>query len=142
MLLCWLNCNIYGIRNNTTKDENDYNVFLSSHGGSSNAFTDMESTNYYFDVSKDFLEGALDRFAQFFINPLFNEGSTDRELQAVDSEHAKNLQNDAWRSFQLSKSLCRKSKFGCMDNFNIFRQTFMLMLNHFSTHCVFRSSIF
>jgi len=97
-------------------DENDYNVFLSSHGGSSNAFTDMESTNYYFDVSKDFLEGGLDRFAQFFINPLFNEGSTDRELQAVDSEHAKNLQNDAWRSFQLSKSLCRQShpfsKFG------------------------------
>lgn len=97
-------------------DENDYNVFLSSHGGSSNAFTDMESTNYYFDVSADHFEGAVDRFAQFFIAPLFHKDSTDRELQAVDSEHAKNLQNDSWRSFQLSKSLCRKdhpfSKFG------------------------------
>ena len=102
----------------TTKypDENDYNVYLSSHGGSSNAFTDMESTNYYFDVSADHFEGALDRFAQFFIAPLFSKDSTDRELQAVDSEHAKNLQNDAWRAFQLSKSLCNKdhpfSKFG------------------------------
>ena len=102
----------------TTKfpDENDYNVYLSSHGGSSNAFTDMESTNYYFDVSADHLEGAVDRFAQFFIAPLFNKDSNEREMQAVDSEHAKNLQNDAWRMFQLSKSLCRKDhpfcKFG------------------------------
>ena len=85
----------------------------------------MESTNYYFDVSKDFLEGGLDRFAQFFINPLFNEGSTDRELQAVDSEHAKNLQNDAWRSFQLSKSLCRKSKFTWLHGyFHLFQINF------------------
>jgi len=97
-------------------DANDYNVYLASHGGSSNAFTDMESTNYFFDVSASNFEGALDRFAQFFIAPLFLKDSTDRELQAVDSEHAKNQQNDMWRSFQLMKSLCRKdhpfSKFG------------------------------
>jgi len=97
-------------------DENDYNVYLSSHGGSSNAYTDMESTNYHFDVSSDNLEGALDRFAQFFIAPLFQPDSTERELQAVDSEHAKNLQSDVWRNLQLAKSLCRDShpfsKFG------------------------------
>ena len=37
-------------------------------------------------------------------------------MQAVDSEHAKNVQSDSWRSFQLHKSLCRPdhpfSKFG------------------------------
>ena len=97
-------------------NENEYNVYLSSHGGSSNAYTDMESTNYYFDVANDGLHGALDRFAQFFICPLFQEDTTDRELQAVDSEHAKNLQSDSWREFQLSKSLAREdhpfSKFG------------------------------
>lgn len=97
-------------------DENEYNVYLSSNGGSSNAYTDMESTNYYFDVAADKLEGAIDRFAQFFISPLFQEDTTDRELQAVDSEHAKNLQSDVWREFQLAKSLARKdhpfSKFG------------------------------
>ncbi len=97
-------------------NENEYNVYLSSNGGSSNAYTDMECTNYFFDVSADKFEGALDRFAQFFIDPLFQEDTTDRELQAVDSEHAKNLQNDSWREFQLSKSLARPdhpfSKFG------------------------------
>jgi insulysin len=85
--------------------ENEYSAFLTSHGGSSNAFTDLENTNYYFDVSASHLEGALDRFAQFFISPLLMEDSLDRERQAVDSEHGKNLHNDYWRLFQLTKSL-------------------------------------
>ncbi len=65
--------------------ENEYSSFLSSHSGSSNAYTGAENTNYYFDVSADHLEGALDRFAQFFIHPLFDDSCTDRELMAVDS---------------------------------------------------------
>jgi insulysin len=97
-------------------DENDYNEYLNNHGGSSNAFTDMESTNYYFDVGSNHLEGALDRFAQFFIAPLFTDSATQRELQAVESEHAKNVQNDHWRQFQLYKQLAQPShpfhKFG------------------------------
>ncbi|PGH05696.1 hypothetical protein AJ79_06712 [Helicocarpus griseus UAMH5409] len=51
------------------------------------------------------LYGALDRFAQFFIAPLFLESTLDRELRAVDSENKKNLQSDAWRLLQLNKSL-------------------------------------
>ena len=66
--------------------------------------TDLEHTNYYFDVQADSLEGALDRFAQCFIGPLFTQSALEREVQAVDSEHAKNLQSELWRSYQLSKS--------------------------------------
>ena len=88
-------------------DENEYNQYLNKHGGHSNAYTDMESTNFYFDCGSDHLEGALDRFSQFFIAPLFTPTATDRELNAVNSEHEKNLQSDMWRSFQLSKALCR-----------------------------------
>ncbi|KAM5441709.1 metalloprotease [Microsporum ferrugineum] len=51
------------------------------------------------------LYGALDRFAQFFIAPLFLPSTLDRELQAVDSENKKNLQSDPWRMLQLNKSL-------------------------------------
>lgn len=51
------------------------------------------------------LYGALDRFAQFFICPLFLESTLDRELRAVDSENKKNLQSDTWRLMQLHKSL-------------------------------------
>lgn len=51
------------------------------------------------------LYGALDRFAQFFIDPLFLPETLDRELRAVDSENKKNLQSDTWRLHQLSQSL-------------------------------------
>jgi insulysin len=97
-------------------DENGYSSYLSEHGGMSNAYTSTENTNYYFDVSHPYLEEVLDQFAQFFICPLFAEDATDREMKAVDSENAKNLQSDAWRSHQLYRSSARKehpfSKFG------------------------------
>ena len=78
-------------------DENEYNTYLSSHGGGSNAYTDTEDTNYYFDVNAPHFAGTVDRFAQFFIAPLFTESATERELKAVDSENSKNKQNDFWR---------------------------------------------
>ncbi|PWN29969.1 hypothetical protein BDZ90DRAFT_229012 [Jaminaea rosea] len=85
--------------------ENEYSEFLSNHSGSSNAYTGMDNTNYFFDVGHSHLEGALDRFSQFFLTPLFDASCTEREIRAVDSEHKKNLQSDAWRAFQLEKSL-------------------------------------
>jgi len=78
--------------------ENEYQQYLSTNNGMSNAYTAMTSTNYYFDVAPNALEGALDRFSGFFIEPLFNEDCTEREIKAVDSEHKKNLQNDMWVS--------------------------------------------
>lgn len=84
-------------------EENEYSSYLSKHSGFSNAYTAAEHTNYYFEVSSDHLEGALDRFAQFFISPLFSKSCKDREIRAVDSENKKNLQNDMWRFYQLDK---------------------------------------
>ena len=51
------------------------------------------------------LEGALDRFAAFFISPLFTPSCTSRELNAVDSENSQNLQSDGWRAMQVSKAV-------------------------------------
>lgn len=65
--------------------------------------------SYHFDVHPSALDGALDRFAQFFIAPLFDASCTEREIQAVDSENKKNLQSDTWRMFQLEKSLSSKN---------------------------------
>ena len=43
-------------------------------------------------------------FSQFFIAPLFAASSTDRELEAVNSEFEGNLSKDPWRISQLEKS--------------------------------------
>lgn len=79
----------------------EYGNYLKSNGGYSNAYTAGDHTNYHFEVYPFAFEGALDRFAQFFIAPLFSQEYTDREKNAVHSEHQKNLENDAWRTYQL-----------------------------------------
>jgi len=83
--------------------EDEYSKFISDHGGHTNAWTASEDTNYQFDVNAEHLDAALDRFAQFFIAPLISADGVEREINAVDSEHGKNLQQDAWRQMQLAK---------------------------------------
>ncbi|KAF8043976.1 hypothetical protein BT93_A2070 [Corymbia citriodora subsp. variegata] len=89
--------------------EDSYSKFIAEHGGSTNAFTASEHTNYYFDINVDSFEEALDRFAQFFIKPLMSADATTREIKAVDSENQKNLLSDAWRMNQLQKHISEKS---------------------------------
>ena len=87
-------------------EEDSFSKFLSSNGGTNNAFTDSERTVYYFEVdgsiNTSMLE-ALVRFGSFFSGPLFTESATGRELNAIDSEHAKNLQSDVFRLYELEK---------------------------------------
>jgi len=40
---------------------------------------------FHFDIQKNYFYCALDRFAQFFIEPLMRKDSVDRELEAIDS---------------------------------------------------------
>jgi insulysin len=93
-----------------------FSQYLSRNSGSSNAFTASTNTNYYFNVSTSALAGALERFSGFFHSPLFAQSGTVRELNAVDSEHKKNHQNDIWRIYQVHKHLTKPghvwSKFG------------------------------
>ncbi|CAI5949868.1 unnamed protein product, partial [Closterium sp. NIES-64] len=56
-----------------------------NYHGRSNAYTAAENTNYQFDVAAEFLDEALDRFAQFFICPLMSADATNREINAVHS---------------------------------------------------------
>ncbi|CAM9829745.1 unnamed protein product, partial [Ectocarpus sp. 4 AP-2014] len=97
-------------------EEGEFENFLTQHGGSSNAYTATESTNYYFDVKSSHLRGATDRFAQFFRTPLFAESAIEREMQAVDSEHSNNKNEDTWRIYQVLKATANPShafsKFG------------------------------
>lgn len=83
--------------------EAEYMQFISDHGGARNAYTASNRTVYGFSINNDALDGALDRFSHFFIDPLFSQASADRELQAVDQEHAKNIEHDGWRGFMILK---------------------------------------
>ena len=87
--------------------EDSFEEFLAANGGSSNAYTASEDTCYYFSLqaeADDKLEEGMKRFGSFFTSPLFTEGATGRELNAIESENAKNLQSDGFRSYQLLKA--------------------------------------
>ena len=94
-----------------------YQQFLATHGGSSNAYTAGDHTNYFFDVQQDKLDEALDRFANFFINPLLDPAYVDREKNAVHSEYQLQLKDDGWREFAVQKKVLNPEHPG--SRFNI-----------------------
>ena len=83
----------------------EYQKYISDHGGSHNAFTSLEHTNYFFDINANNLETALDRFSEQFTSPLFNEEYVEREVNAVHSEYTSKIKDDGRRFFSAIKSI-------------------------------------
>lgn len=86
-------------------DVSEYSAFIKSNGGYNNAYTASDHTNYLFEVRHEALEGALDRFAQFFIAPLFTPEFTEREVNAVNNEASRYLENDTRRLFVVRREI-------------------------------------
>lgn len=81
--------------------ENEYESYVSKHGGSDNAYTDWEYTVFQLEIPLPFLSGALDRLAQFFLHPLLSESAVERELNSIESEFLLNKDDDSIRLQQL-----------------------------------------
>lgn len=86
-------------------DPDEYQAFISANGGGHNAYTAIDNTNYFFDVRADALEPALDRFAQFFVAPLFTPEYVTRERNAVHSEYSARIKDDMRRSFDALREI-------------------------------------
>jgi insulysin len=88
-------------------DPGEYMEFINAHGGSNNAYTGIDRTNYFFSVEPASLAPALDRFAQFFVAPLFDPAYVEREANAVDSEYRLGLKDDGRREYDVLRELVR-----------------------------------
>ncbi|MFK7831514.1 MAG: insulinase family protein [Congregibacter sp.] len=82
-------------------DSAEYERYITEHGGSRNAYTSFEHTNYFFDIDAVHLDGALDRFAQFFIAPNFDGDYVERERNAVEAEYQMGLKSDGRRGLDV-----------------------------------------
>ncbi len=82
-----------------------FKKFLDEHSGGSNAYTAGAITNYFFQVSHEGFDIALDRFGDFFKAPLFDKTYSAREVKAVNNEHQKNKLNDGWRGNFISQQI-------------------------------------
>jgi len=94
----------------------EYGNFMQANGGYNNAYTASDHTNYQFEVRHEAFAEGVDRFAQFFIAPLFSPEFTGREINAVHNEAMRHVQNDLRRRLVVSGELYApgspESKFG------------------------------
>ncbi len=95
---------------------NAFDKLLSANSGDNNAYTGDMITNYFFEISHGAYQEALDRFSQFFKEPLFDKQYSEREVNAVHSEHDKNKLRDRWRVAHAVSQVAEKghpvTKFG------------------------------
>jgi len=98
--------------------ESYFNEKIHGLGGSCNAYTGLFETVYFFNVvnkldsmsqaSNSNLDIMLDIFSRFFIDPLFDKNSVEREINAIDSEHKKNMNDNLWIGRQIIYNLTKK----------------------------------
>ena len=81
-----------------------YMNFMSENGGSRNAYTWLDITNYMFEIKNSAYEGALDRFSHFFKTPLLDPEYIEKEKNAVNAEWSMRREMDYFGMFKLGRS--------------------------------------
>ncbi|KAJ6636738.1 Nardilysin [Pseudolycoriella hygida] len=85
--------------------ENEFEQYIKRSSGFDNGVTDCEETLFYFEVSENSLNGAIDRFANLFKEPLMLKECMTREREAVESEFQSKGHKNEVRREQLLSSL-------------------------------------
>lgn len=83
--------------------EDDFLEYIHQRGGKCNASTLKDRTTYGFSVDPVGFQGALDRFAHFFIDPIFSEELIQKEIHAVHHEFEDGRENDLIRIWKVFK---------------------------------------
>ena len=81
----------------TYPESDAYQRYISDNAGAHNAFTAQQDTNYFFDIEPSALPGALDRFSEFFLSPLFNADKLESERNIVHSEYMARIRDESRR---------------------------------------------
>ncbi len=84
-------------------ESGEFQSYISQQGGTNNAWTGTEHSSFFFDVSTNAFEKSLDRFSRFFIAPLFNPDSLEKERKAIESEYKLKVNEDSRRLYQVQK---------------------------------------
>lgn len=90
-------------------NETDFSSFINERGGQSNAYTTFSQTAFVFSVDNSSFEQSFDRFAQFFIAPLFSVSGLDREKVAIDQEYHLKKKSDSFRELMVMSQLATKN---------------------------------
>ncbi|WP_024460172.1 insulinase family protein [Marinimicrobium sp. LS-A18] len=75
-------------------EANALQTYLSENSGGSNAHVTTDHTAYYFQIPDDYLDGALDRFSDYFRAPLFDREYSEKERHAINNEWSMGKSQD------------------------------------------------
>ena len=89
---------------------------INEYGGLTNAYTSNLETVYYLNIYTSGLKEIIDIFSRFFIDPLFNKTSIEKEINAIDNEYLKNINNDNWKLNQFINNIINKDSL--INNFS------------------------
>lgn len=78
---------------------------ISKNNGYSNAFTQAEKTNYYYEISASGFNKSLQIFSRLLADPLLDMNFINKEIDAVNSEAEMKFFTDARRKRQILKSV-------------------------------------
>lgn len=133
-------------------EENAFDQYIKKHGGSDNAATYCEETVFYFEITEEWLDGAVDIFSNLFKSPLLAKEAMTREREAVESEFSTRIQNDDIRKEQLLGSLgqpnhpCSIFTWGNLktlkeniDDEELYRKVHEFRKRHYSAHRMYLS---
>ncbi|MDT7525209.1 insulinase family protein [Pseudidiomarina sp. GXY010] len=85
-------------------DAQGFQSYISAHGGSHNAWTGTEYSNYYFSINQQYFAPALDRFIRFFYEPLLQQDWVEKELQSIEAEFHLKRNDELRRLYQVHKA--------------------------------------
>ena len=82
-----------------------YMNFAAENGGSSNAYTSSEITNYMITIENTAFPEALHRLSEFFSAPILDPGYIQKEKNAVNAEWSRRRESEGRSIYRLQRAL-------------------------------------
>ena len=82
-----------------------YMNFAAENGGSSNAYTSSEITNYMITIENSAFAEALHRLSEFFAAPILDPGYIQKEKNAVNAEWSMRRESEGRSIYRLQREL-------------------------------------
>ena len=82
--------------------------YITLNEGTFNGYTDLDKTVFYYKIPSRKFKESLIQFSSVFKAPLFNNKYIHKEINSVNNEHEKNIQNDSHRKELIIHSLANK----------------------------------
>ena len=93
---------------------------LNKYKGEYNAYTSKDKTVYFFEINNNGFEEQFKIFSSLFDKPLFTNTYVNKEINAINSEHEKNKNNDFFITDFIVKNEANQNspfkKFECGNN--------------------------